>query len=318
MSSGDRNTTDRPRDPDFIRAEAAMRRAARRAQQRARDVASAAAQPQRNEKFDDTSRVETTRDPRKLTFSQAQGYEEIPGPLKLEELPRQARTHIWNVFYHHLDQSTETRRLGTRWISGIWQEILRAKHMFFDNLPLDEWSADFGPIARKLRGDIERMPFNKVFDLLQFVFRHPKCPPAFIGMMMYVFAECRLAYNIDEGQPATIIPSSTEEEGNTIIQSLKTLREAGLRGSAEHLRRASECINENDWPGSIRESIHAVESVARQIAPDNTHTLTQALNSIDKHAPLHSLLKEGIRPCIGTLRMNKGFATRCWTARRRV
>ena len=26
------------------------------------------------------------------SFSQAQGYEEIPGPLKLEELPKEART----------------------------------------------------------------------------------------------------------------------------------------------------------------------------------------------------------------------------------
>ena len=295
MSSGDRETTDRGRDPDLVGAEAAMRRAALQAQRRARDVANSAAQRQPNEKSGDTSRDEANRRTRKVTFSQAQGYEEIPGPLRLEALPRQARTHIWNVFYYHLDQSTETWAFDQRYISRIWEEILRAKHLFHDNLPLDEWSVNFGPIAQKLRGDIERMPFNKVFDLLQFVLRHPKCPRTFTGMMIHVFAECRLAYSIDEGEPPTIVPSSTEEEGNTIIQSLKTLREAGLRGSAEHLRRASECINANDWPGSIRESIHAVESVARQVAPEKTDTLTQALNSIDKHSALHSQLKKGIQ-----------------------
>ena len=45
-------------------------------------------------------------DPGMLTFSQAQGYEELPGPLKLGELPRGARTHIWNVFYIFTSKGT--------------------------------------------------------------------------------------------------------------------------------------------------------------------------------------------------------------------
>ena len=306
MSSGDRNTTDRRRDLDLVGAEAAMRRAARRARQRALDVASAAAQPQRDEKSGDTSGVENARDPRKLTFSQAQGYEEIPGPLKLGELPQEARTQIWNVFYRHLDQSTETWGLGGRWIAGVWQEILRAKHLWHDNLPLDEWSTDFGPIAQKLRADIETMPFNKVFDLLQFVFRHPKCPPAFVGMMMYVFAECRLAYNIDKGEPPAIIPSSTEEEGNTIIQSLNTLRDGGLTGSEKHLRNACECINNADWAASVRESIHTVESVARILAPD-TRNLKKALASINDHGGLHPALGDAFIKLYGYTSSEQGL-----------
>ena len=78
-------------------------------------------------------------------------------------------------------------------------------------------------------------------------------------------------------------------------KSLNTLREVSLHASAEHLRKASECINRKDWAGSIRESIHAIESVARQIAPDKTDTLTQALNSIEKQRPLHSNLKDGFK-----------------------
>ena len=32
-------------------------------------------------------------------------YEEIPGPLKLEELPKDAWTRIWNLFFLHLRKS---------------------------------------------------------------------------------------------------------------------------------------------------------------------------------------------------------------------
>lgn len=175
MSSGERKSTNGRRAEGLAGAEAALRRAARRAQQRAREAANASAERQSKGETGDTMGVETGRDPHRLTFSQAQGYEEIPG------------------------------------------------------------------------------------------------------------------------DPPTIVPAVTADEGTTIIESLKTLREAGLRGSAGHLREASECINRGDWAGSIRESIHAVESVARQIAPEETDTLTQALNSIDQRRPLHSNLKDSLK-----------------------
>ena len=288
MKRGERRATDRGHDADLAGAEAAMQRAALRAQQRARDVANAAAQGQPNENTGDTSGFESTRDLHKLTFSQAQGYEEIPGPLKLEELPQDARTHIWNVFYVHLHGSSEDRS-GVRWISGVWDEILRTKHVVHDHRPIDEWNKEFGHLHHELRSDIQTMPFNKVFDLIQFVLRHPKCPSGFTSTVKNAFAFCRLAYKIDEGEPPTIVPAVTEEEGNTVIESLKTLREAGLGGSTEHLRNACECINKGDWAGSIRESIHTVESVARKLAP-KAMNLKPALASINDRGGLHPAL----------------------------
>ena len=296
MSSG--NPTETSRDPDLVGAEAAMNRAAGEARRRAREATNAAARRQSRGKPGDHGGVGGDPDPRNLTFSQAQGYEEIPGPLKLEELPPEARTRIWNVFYSDLDQSSETDIVGGRWVVGVWREILRAKHVRHDNLPLDEWSAEFRPICQRLRRDIETMPFNKVFDLLRFVVRHSKCPPIFVRMMMRVFTECRLAYKIDKGKPPTIVPAVTGVEGDVVIESLKTLREAGLRGSTEHLRNACDCINKGDWAGSIRESIHTVESVARNLAPE-AKTLKPALASIADHGGLHPALKDGFNKLYG-------------------
>ena len=297
MTSGERKSTNGRRAEGLAGAEAALRRAARRAQQRAGEAANASAERQSKEESSATHGVEASGDQRKLTFSQAQGYEDVPRTLKLEELPREARTHIWNFFYAYLDESKVIALgLPKAWmVGGAWEGILRAKHIFVDHQALDEWNADFQLICSKLRADIENMPFNKVFDLIQFVLRQPACPAGFKSTMKQVFAGCRLAYTIDEGDPPTIVPAVTADEGTTIIESLKTLRQAGLRGSAEHLREASESINRGDWAGSIRESIHAVESVARQIAPEDTDTLTKALNSIDNRRPLHSNLKDGLK-----------------------
>ena len=296
MSSG--NPTETSRDRDLTGAEAAMHRAAQDARRRAVNFAKPAAAEHAGETSGEPRGTGTIRDPGRLNFSQAQGYEEIPGPLRLQELPREARTQIWNVFYRHLDESSETWSLGGHWIGGVWKEILKAKHVSHDILPLDEWSADFRPICQRLRHGIETLPFNKVFDLLLFVIRHPQCPSVFIGRMKDVFTGSRLAYKIDEGKPPTIVPAVSEIEGRTVIESLKTLREAGLRGSAEHLRNACDCVNKGDWAGSIRESIHMVESVARMLAP-GAKTLKPALASAKERGGLHPALKDGFNKLYG-------------------
>jgi len=135
-------------------------------------------------------------DPKRLSFSQAHGYEELPAPLKLEELPSNARTQIWNFLYASL---TECKRDGmhSTYINGHWKGILQRMHGFFDNLARDDWTADFDSNRRKLREHIEDDRFNKVFDRLEFIMRDRECPYTFIRDLNTVFEMCGLAYIID-------------------------------------------------------------------------------------------------------------------------
>ena len=204
-------------------------------------------------------------------------------------------------------------------ISEPWYNILRLVHIHHDNQPLDEWSYSpnhggllfsafngFSNLKSHLRHRIETHPFNKVFDLIQFVMRHPECPSGFIKAMKQVFADCRLAYVIDEKPPPTIRPAVTREEGAALLASLRTLDEAGLAGASSHLREASERVNQGDWAGSVRESIHAVESVARTLAPDAT-TLAPALKSIEKSGALHPALKTAFSKLYGYASDERGI-----------
>ena len=56
------------------------------------------------------------------TFSQREGYVSLPDTLQLEDLPKTARTRIWNILYRHLDGSRSP--LGP-WIDGRWEIIAR-------------------------------------------------------------------------------------------------------------------------------------------------------------------------------------------------
>ena len=233
-------------------------------------------------------------DPRKLSFSQAQGYEEIPRLLKLEELSYAARMGIWNLFYLYISNSVDARNQ----VVGEWHDILVSVHWKHNCKPLDEWFNWDQIVYRSLREQIEINLFNEVFDLVQFVMREEKCPHHFIEGMIEVFSECRLAYVIDTSGPPTILPAVTNEESEALIKSLQTLSRAGLQGSASHLRKSAECINEGDWAGSVRESVHAVESVARQFDP-KASSLAPALRSLEKRSALHPALKQALHKLYG-------------------
>ena len=64
-------------------------------------------------------------------------------------------------------------------------------------------------------------------------------------------------------------------------------------GPRHTLRKQGNSVNGGDWPGAVRESIHAVESVARQLAPVVLQ-ITQSLGIgfIGRQAAGYTLLSE--------------------------
>lgn len=250
---------------------------------------------------------------RTLTFSQREGYDPLPKPLQLGELSDEARTAIWNVLSEHMERSSydharaeiEQNELGLDVLELAYEQrppdpsdvIRHDVHVYHNNRALDELSTK--RVDAWMRDRIERGPFNRVFDLIEFVLQHDHCPPDFVTGLSDVFRRFQLAYIIDSGPPPTIFPATTAEEGNELRRNLAELRSTGLDGCLYHLRKAPKCIIEGDWAGSIRESIHAVESMARQIDPEASKTLGHALSSLEKRSTLHPALKRAFNNLYG-------------------
>ena len=231
-------------------------------------------------------------DPRQLTFSQAYGYEELPQPLKLEELNDSARTKLWSLLYHYVSSGSGN------FVGNRWSNILMALHVNFFEQPLDEFTKRFQVFVNKYKPIFLEAPFHVVFDLLLTVMRHRECPRDLSRSVAVVFEQCRLAYIIDVGPPPTIYPAATEEEGGALMRATAELSSAGLTGAASHLRQASDCINQGDYPGSVRESIHAVESTARHFDP-KAKTLEPALKALEGAKTLHPALKQAFAKLYG-------------------
>lgn len=239
-------------------------------------------------------------DPRNLTFSQAQGYEALPGPLALEELSRDARRELWDLLYKYVIQFSGLDLSRVRRLTGDWRSIARTLHSEILKSPLDQFDSRTQSFSDNYRALILRtLPFNRVFDLLQIIMRHDHCPPEFVMEVKVVFERCRLAYLVDTNGPPTILPMSTRQEGEAVSEAIRTFRTIGLTGAETHLRKAADLINQGDWSGSVRESIHCVESIARRLAPDASKSLAPALKSLEKNHPLHPALREAFSKLYG-------------------
>ena len=222
-------------------------------------------------------------DPRHISFSQAQGYEPLPQPLKLGELSNEARITLWNVLY---EKAQIRESILDNVTSNTMKSILRSIHIGFLMQPLDTWRDGHHTLTSLVRPSIFNQPFNKVFDLLTFIIRHPQASPSLVDLIATTFKQHQLAYFVNTDPPPTIYPMSTPEEGEALRSALAQIRQAGYDAAREHLQRATGHINQQDWAGSVRESIHAVESVARQIAP-NAKTLGEALQTLKRKGLLN-------------------------------
>ena len=239
------------------------------------------------------------RDGTARTFSEVHGYE-LPEPLKLENVPETARVQIWNVIYRHVGLGDQELMLSVVGITSPWKEIFQTVHDRTLGRPLDDLQLSSpSTFAGQYRQIIRTLPFNKLFDVLQGIMRHPDCPREFVEDTSDCFRRNRLAYSVSVAPIPTIFPAVTPEQAAATKRSLEDLHAAGLTPASNQLQKASECINEKDFAGCVRESIHAVESVARRLDPNASKSLGPALKSLSKRAALHPALESAFLKLYG-------------------
>jgi len=233
-----------------------------------------------------------------LTFSQAEGIDQLPRPLALEELPEDVRNLLWNCVYNNLKAAS--RRPGhPGYIVGAWGTILHDFHVDFLCKPADEFNNSFAHQTNQIKRLFQKEPYNQVFDFLQFILRHDRAPSEFCGVVQSILKDRQCAYMVIDDGPS-IASIATPEQGESIEQSFQVLALGPFDGARTHLRESAQCINVGDYAGSVRESIHAVESAARNLSRDADISLTPALNALsEKGVILHGAFKSGVKKLYG-------------------
>ncbi|MNE46078.1 hypothetical protein D3C80_1403990 [compost metagenome] len=107
-------------------------------------------------------------------------------------------------------------------------------------------------------------------------------------------ADERCAYRLIE---KSMIPVASPEEGNAVKGAVEALSGPGLGGARGHLLKAGSALTIGNYADSVRESIHAVESVAR--SRTGKSSLSSALAELSEKHPLHPALSKGFNSIYG-------------------
>ena len=252
-----------------------------------------------------------------LTFSQREGKVPLPEPMQLEHIPQRFRQLVWQVIdeeihessygyyglrYHH--NSGGHNHCGYNY-EDFDKHLGFIVHSYkFDVLDmLHDEIEEYGPIesANFFKELIIGGNYHEVLTLIEFVLRHQYCSENLRKGLVDAFDKAPVAYFVQEvNERSTIMPRMSKESGEATQQAIQIIQDADMRGAATHLRQAAEHINMQQYPDSIADSIHAVESVACMIDPKANKTLGPALDSLE-HAKLleHPAIKKAFSKLYG-------------------
>lgn len=236
-----------------------------------------------------------------LTFEQAEGAEPLPSQLQLGEISQELRAKLWNVLYSSLPKVAVT--YSGYHLAEPWRQILQDLHVHREHGMVDDFSDLFDRQVKQLRSTLEHGNYVSVLGLIQWLMRHPHCPKDFPKRIDLALRSGRAAYRVMAG--TTIAPIASEADERTLKRAYADLKGSEFGGARAHLRDAAEGAAVGNWAASIRESVHAVESVARMLAPSGE--LSTALSTLEQTASIHGALKKGFTAIYGFTSDEKGI-----------
>jgi hypothetical protein len=128
--------------------------------------------------------------------------------------------------------------------------------------------------------------------------------PSFARSVNGVLINCRCAYRVIDD--LTIVPLVSDAEATTVQQAFLELSAEKFTGAKTHLSKAASHLTTGDFADSIRESIHAVDAVARKLAP-NANDLGPALSALQEAGYIHKAMKAGFSSLYGYASNEKGI-----------
>ena len=244
-------------------------------------------------------------------FSERHGYTQ-PKPVQRESVDQDLLNALWNV----LIGTIYTSHSEVEWLlsSGenrhlLWCGFMKKReddfvfNIYHDNAPRfgDARKDKFAKIIRDEHFEFSADNWFRVFDFLEFLinkgnftrlqrghgFSHLfKCDQRrFIGELNYALEQENSAYRI-VGKLFTEITSEQE------ITEIETALQIPFDSAKSHLEKALALFSDRenpDYENSIKESIHAVESIAKKMTGKEN-----SLNALTQELKLHPNLTNGL------------------------
>lgn len=230
------------------------------------------------------------------SFSQRKGLEPVSKVIQINSMDSFLRNAIWNALDRAVWSSPgflETRTLETpgmeRFSRILWEDFFGAR--------VDSRSPMMTLRLSHIRRWFEHEPWNKVYDFLEFILQPElNLPKELPNLLNQALEKGGSGYRIVHNVVVDIV-SEIEVD---MLQEV--LEDSSLAPVAAHLKRALQLLADRDHPdyrNSIKESISAVESMAKIVANNPKATLGGALKALEKNGQMHPALKEAFLKLYG-------------------
>jgi hypothetical protein len=175
---------------------------------------------------------------RRLTFEQAEGVEPLPTQLKPREISDKLRSMLWSITYESVKTCAPSGTwmsagTGGPYVTGAWRDILHTAWTERDHKATDEFRSELHNVIRYIKPIFFQEDYARLYGFLQFVLRHPDCPPAFAAEVDTALRRCHAAYRVID--KSTIIPLASDHEAETIERAFSDLEAEELHGARCHL-----------------------------------------------------------------------------------
>lgn len=221
-------------------------------------------------------------DRKQLTFEQAEGIDPLPTQLKPGEITNDIRVRVARSIVGFLEESSHYGALTDDAKTIMRDLYVERLGLFASEAPVGlEDARDF------VEEHLGNGPWYQVYGVVQWLIRHKRCPQALKVDLSRQLRLARAPYRVIDGD--TLFPISDEENARTVVHAVKALKEVAAHGAISHIKRAGAAASTGDWSGSVRESIHAVESVIKVLNP-GASTLGETLAILRKEGGAHPAL----------------------------
>jgi AbiJ N-terminal domain 4 len=235
------------------------------------------------------------------SFSERKGLKSATETLQSNSMSADLRVSLWNALDISL-WSTSGFLYGSSGYAGQIEDFSRLLWFQYFKKPMDERPGDGHPsrgpkILKVIRDEFFSCAWNEVYDFLEFVVRvRERKDPELVKFLNGILAREMAGYRLIDGHAVDI----TSEQEKAMLE--EALSDTKFSGAASHLSRALEMLADRknpDYRNSIKESISAVEAMARVVAGSPKATLGDALKALEKTGKLHTALKEGFSKLYG-------------------
>jgi hypothetical protein len=234
-----------------------------------------------------------------VRFSQRIGKRLVKDQLQIEVMDSDLRNGLWNIL--HLAHFAKMAGSHVFHLDRDDQEFVQSIQRSFFKRPLDdlpEWAPDF---VTRIKNWFYKSEWYDAFDFIEFVAQFDNDRDFSIAEQAFnnVLKQEVSGYRLLDGQ---VVQITAEEEIAAVQEALDTARRSRLAGVDEHLTAALAKLSDRknpDYRNSIKESISAVESLAKVISGDPKAELGKALKSVETKVDLHPALKRGFSAIYG-------------------